>query len=229
MPAVIQKETLHFLVKLDKNNNRDWFQAHKHLYDAAHANALEWVTALLARMSKHDRISNDSPKRAMYRIYSDTRFHKNRPPYTARFAAHFAREKPLLRGGYNVVIKPGASFVSCGFYAPNAEDLKRIRQDIAYNYEDWNRILKARRFRSHFGAMLGDAVKTAPQGFEKDHPAIELIRHKQFFFRHHFSDKEVLSRDFVTRVDQSFRTIRPWFDYMSDILTTNANGESLYI
>lgn len=225
MSAIIHKETLQFLSKLAKNNNRDWFLKNKKLYDAAQANMFAFTEEVMKRFSRHDKISNDNAKRALYRIYADVRFQKDRKPYTARFAAHFGREKPLLRGGYNFVIKPGESYVSCGFYSPNAEDLKRIRQDISYNYEDWNRILNAKKFRSHFGKMRGETVKTAPQGFPKDHVAIELLRHKQFFFRHSFSDKEVLSIEFPKMVDDSFKTIRPWFDYMSDVLTTDANGE----
>lgn len=225
--SCIAPRTLAFLKKLSANNNRDWFLANKHLYDDAQANMIDFVSAVLGQLNKHDKISTDSAKRALYRIYSDVRFHKKRPPYTARFAAHFGREKPFLRGGYNLVIKPGNSFVSCGFYSPNTDDLKRIRQDISYNYEDWNKILKARKFRTHFGEMQGDTVKTAPQGFAKDHPAIELLRYKQFFFRHHFTDKDVLAPDFVKKVNESFKTIRPWFDYMSDVLTTDANGVSL--
>lgn len=223
----ISSRTLLFLKKLAANNNRDWFQANKYLYDDAQSNMLEFVTALLELLNRHDKISTPNAKRALYRIYADTRFHKNRPPYNVQFAAHFGREKPFLRGGYNLVIRPGKSFVSCGFYGPNADDLKRIRTDILYNYEDWNRILNARKFRLHFGSMQGDAVKTAPQGFPKDHPAIELLRYKQFIFRHHFTDKEVTAPDFAKKVNESFRTIRPWFDYMSEVLTTDANGESL--
>lgn len=225
---IILPQTLQFLKKLAANNNREWFQKNKHLYDAAHANVLEFITALLGEMNRHDKISTDSARKAMYRIYADVRFHKNRPPYTARFAAHFGREKPLLRGGYHLVIKPGASYVSCGFYGPNVDDLKRIRQDIDYNFTDWKKILNAKKFKTHYGSMLGETVKTAPQGFPKDHPAIELLRHKQFYFRHAFSDKEVLAADFLKKVNDSFKTIRPWFDYMSDVLTTNANGELVY-
>ncbi len=224
---VVTPKTLQFLKQLAANNNRDWFLKNKQLYDAAQSNMIDFVDVLLAQLNKHDKISTDSARRAMYRIYSDVRFQKNRPPYTARFAAHFGREKPLLRGGYNLVIKPGNSFVSCGFYSPNADDLKRIRQDISYNHSDWKKILNTKKFKTHFGEMLGEQVKTAPQGFPKDHPAIALLRYKQFYFRHNFSDKEVLSKDFVKKVNESFKTIRPWFDYMSDGLTSDANGESV--
>lgn len=226
---VVEPATLKFLKQLAANNNRDWFLAHKPLYDAAHANMLAFVDALLGTLNRHDKIATENARRAMYRIYSDVRFHKDRPPYTARFAAHFGREKPFLRGGYNLVIKPGGSFVSCGFYSPNTDDLKRIRQDIAYNHADWKKILGNRTFKTHFGTLLGEQVKTAPQGFSKDDPAIALLRHKQFYFRHAFTDKEVLSSDFVKKVDSSFKTIRPWFDYMSDVLTTDANGEPLTV
>src|SRR5688572_1610209 len=104
---VIQATSLKFLKQLAANNNRDWFLKHKNQYDAAHANMLSFVEELMVLLNRHDKISTDSARRAMYRIYSDVRFQKNRPPYTARFAAHFGREKPMLRGGYNLVIKPG--------------------------------------------------------------------------------------------------------------------------
>ena len=74
--------------------------------------------------------------------------------------------------------------------------------------------------------MQGTQVKTAPRGFPKDHPAIDLLRYKQFWFEHSFSDKEVLADDFLVKMNQSFKAIRPFFDHMSEILTTNANGES---
>jgi uncharacterized protein (TIGR02453 family) len=228
MSAVISKETLRFLKQLAANNNREWFLKHKHVYDAAHANMLAFTEEVMAQLSRHDKISTESAKRAMYRIYSDVRFQKNRLPYTARFAAHFGREKPLLRGGYNLIIKPGGSLVSCGFYGPDADDLKRIRQDIAHNFAGWKKMLNNRRFKAHFGTMQGEQVKTAPQGFAKDDPAIELLRYKQFIFRHAYSDTEVTEKSFAKKVNESFKTIRPWFDYMSDVLTTNADGESLY-
>jgi uncharacterized protein (TIGR02453 family) len=182
---------------------------------------------LILLMSKHDRIETISGKKALYRIYNDVRFSKDKSPYNPRFAGYMRRTKPLLRGGYYIWIRPGASRVACGFSYPNADDLKRIRQDIADDFTNWNKLLKAAAIKKNFGAMKGGKLKTAPRGFEKDHPAIDLLRFKQYWFEHTFTDKEVLAPDFANNVSKVFKSIRPLFDYMSDVLTTDLNGESV--
>ncbi len=117
--------------------------------------------------------------------------------------------------------------MGCGFGHPNSEDLLRIRKDIEYNYEEWDKMLKRKVLKSTFGAMQGDTVKTAPRGFAKYHPAIELLRYKQYWFERSFSDKEVLSADFLNKVNKTFKAIRPFFDYTSYVLTTDMNGEPI--
>ena len=95
------------------------------------------------------------------------------------------------------------------------------------NFNDWKKLVGNKKFKSAFGEMKGDKVLTAPKNFAKDNTAIKLIRHKQFYFEHRFTDKEVLSRDFLQNINQTFKTLRPYFNYMSEVLTTDANGISL--
>lgn len=105
--------------------------------------------------------------------------------------------------------------------------MQRIREDIAVQYQHWEDILNTPAIKKTFGALRGETLSTAPRGFDKHHPAISLLRHKQFIFQRDFNDKEVTAPDFVQQVSQTFKAIRPYFDYMSEVLTTNANGESL--
>lgn len=217
-----------FLSGLAQNNHKEWFQAHRAEYDAAQANVLAFVQQLLLRMQDHDKLSSTRPKDALYRIYSDTRFHKDKSPYNPRFLIGVGRLKPYLRGGYTLRIQPGNSQIGCGFFGPNADDLKRIRQDIDRNFEEWQAVLAHPSMVQTYGTMLGQQLKTAPQGYSKDHAAVQLLRYKQFIFRHAFTDAEVLAPDFVARVDACFRDIRPFFDHMSELLTTDGNGISLY-
>jgi uncharacterized protein (TIGR02453 family) len=225
---VIQKSTFDFLKKLSKNNNRDWFNSNKDQYETAKQNAESFMDALISRMNTHDRLENISGRKSLYRIYNDVRFSKDKSPYNPRFAGYLKRSKPELRGGYYIWIKPGGSRVGCGFSYPNSDDLLRIRQDITANYADWNKLLKTKSIVRNFDAMLGDQVKTTPRGFSPDDPAIELLRYKQFWFEKEFSDAEVLSKDFVVQVNNTYRSIRPFFDYMTDILGTDLNGESIF-
>jgi len=226
MNAVIEKSTFDFLVKLKRNNNREWFQKNKNQYLEATANVSLWVNELIHLMNKHDEIQTVDAKESLYRIYNDVRFSKDKTPYNPRFAGSLKRQKPQLRGGYYYWIKPGESRVGCGFTYPNSEDLKRIREDIDFNYKTWRKVLSNKKVISAFGTMQGNQVKTAPKGFDKNHPAIDLLRYKQFWFEHSFTDKEVLSPNFAKQVNDIFKNIRPFFDYMSEMLTTNANGES---
>jgi uncharacterized protein (TIGR02453 family) len=226
--SAINKSTLDFLKKLSKNNNREWFEVHKEEYLEAKENAETFMDALIAKMNVHDQLDNPSGKKSLYRIYNDVRFSKNKAPYNPRFAGYLRRVKPMLRGGYYIWIRPGDTHIGCGFSYPNPEDLKRIRMDIESNYDEWNKLLNSRSIKSNFGEMMGEKVKTAPRGFAADHPAIELLKFKQYWFEHSFTDEELLAKDFVGKVNKVFMSIRPFFDYMSDVLTTDLNGESLY-
>ncbi|HEY5823495.1 MAG TPA: DUF2461 domain-containing protein [Cyclobacteriaceae bacterium] len=223
----ISKDTLAFLKKLAANNNRDWFNAHKDQYLKAQLDTQQFMDALIAKMNTHDQLETISGKKSLYRIYNDVRFAKEKSPYNPRFAGYLKRTKPFLRGGYYIWIRPGGSRVACGFSYPNAEDLKRIRLDITTNYSDWNKLLKSKTLRSNFVEMKGEKVKTVPRGFSADNPAIELLRYKQFWFEHSFDDREVTAPDFLLKVNNIFKSIRPFFNYMSEVLTTDVNGESM--
>ena len=224
----IQPATLRFLKELSTNNDRDWFAANKARYTSAHENMCAFVDALIVGMNKHDKIENESGKKSIYRIYSDVRFKKDKSPYNPRFAFSLQRATKFLRGGYYMRIQPGECFLACGFFAPNPQDLKRIREDIDLNYTNWKKLLKNKSIVEYFGGKLsGETVATAPKGFPRDHDAIELLRHKQFILKHTFSDKEVIAEDFLHTANRMYKGVRPFFDYMSEVLTTDANGESL--
>lgn len=223
----ISKHNFDFLKDLKKNNNRDWFLKNKNRYEDAQQNTIALIDALLHEMKKHDNIENVSGKKTLFRIYRDVRFSKDKSPYKNYWGGSFKRATKKLRGGYYFQIAPGDSLVAGGFFSPNPADTLRIRTDMDLNYKDWKKLLSDKKFKETFGNMLGEKVATAPKGFAKENPAIDLLRHKQFYFEHRFSDKEVLSNDFLKVVNQTFKALRPYFDYMSDVLTTDANGISL--
>lgn len=225
--TAINKSTLQFLKDISEHNDRDWFQANKEKYLIAQENMVDFADALIMEMKKHDDLENDSGKKALYRIYNDVRFGKDRSPYKTHFGIRLKRATKQKRGGYYLHICSGNSFMACGFFAPNKEDLKRIRQDIDWNYAEWNRIMNQKELQKYWGSIFGDSVITAPRGYAIEHPGITLLRHKQFLFRHHFTDTEVLSNHFAKELALIFKTIRPWLDHMSEVLTTDLNGESL--
>jgi uncharacterized protein (TIGR02453 family) len=221
----IEKSTFKYLQDLQKNNNRDWFADHKETYLRGQQNAKDVFAEIHANLQKHDEIE----KSKMMRIYRDVRFSKDKTPYKAHFANSFSRLGKELRGGYFLRIRPGESFLAGGFWEPSKEDLFRIRKEIELDASEIKDILKDENYKTHFGGKFESfsELKTAPRGFDKDHPNISLLRKKGFIASKKFSDAEVLSPDFIDSVDESFRALRPFFNLFSDILSTNLNGESL--
>ena len=228
MPPAIDNSTLNFLKSLSKNNNREWFNKNKLSYLHAHENIIGFAEALLHQMRKHDNIETVSGKDSLMRIYRDTRFSKDKTPYKTYFGGGFRRATKKLRGGYYFQIGPGESLVAGGFFSPSPADLLRIRKEIDQNFTDWRKMSSAKPILKTFGEMKGEKLNTAPRGFSKDNPALESLRFKQFYFEKRFTDKEVLSDGFMKELDQTFKNLRIYFDYMSEVLTTDANGVTLF-
>jgi uncharacterized protein (TIGR02453 family) len=221
---MIQASSLDFLKKLKKNNNREWFNDHKTAYQQELALMETFAGALLKQLNAHDEIETPSGKKSLFRIYRDTRFSSDKTPYKTHWSGSFKRATKYRRGGYYFHIEAGNSFVAGGFWGPVPQDLKRIRDDIAFDAAPLRKILKSKTFVSMFQTLKGDQVKTAPKGYDSSHEAIDLLRHKQFLLIRHFSDKEVLSKNFLKEAGLTFKAMRPFFDYMSEVLTTDSNG-----
>lgn len=217
---MITPATFRFLSELKDHNNREWFEANKPRYQAGQKEVLAFGKALAAEMAKHDEL--EPPQ--VFRIYRDVRFSKDKTPYKTHLSGSFTRVGKQRRGGYYFHIMPGGSFIGGGFWAPESKDLKRIRQEIAHDPDELRSIITTAEFRSHFGELQGDQLKTAPQGYAKDHPAIDLLRYKQFLLMRPFSDEEVMAPSFLQQADATFQAMRPLFDYMSEVLTTDENG-----
>lgn len=213
-----------FLKDVEKNNNREWFAKNKPSYVEANEHFKALAEEINAGMQKQDNLE----KMKLYRIYRDVRFSKNKAPYKNSFSGGFARATKALRGGYYFHVQPGGnSMVGGGFWGPNAEDLLRIRQEIAYDAAPLRKIINSASFKKHFGELKGQQLKTAPRDFPKDHPDIDLLRYKSFIVSKTFTDKEVQSPGFSKEVLKYFKATRPFFDYMSEVLTTDTNGVSL--
>ncbi len=221
--TVINKEAFAFLETLAANNNRDWFNDHKDQYKVLDTEVKGFYQQLMEKMRLHDEIE----RLKMFRIYRDVRFSKDKTPYKTHFAGSFSRAGNRLRGGYYLRLKPGETFIATGFWDPNKEDLFRIRKELEMDATVFRKVIEEPDFVKTWGSITGEELKTAPKGFEKDHPDIDLIRKKQFIFVRNFKDSEVFNPDFLNEINDSFKKIRPYFDLMSDILTTNLNGESL--
>ena len=217
------KNTFDFLTQLAENNNKNWFLTHKKEFDELNKNSKVFFTSIFDELNKTDIIE----EMKMFRIYRDVRFSKDKTPYKTHFSSAFVKKKPQLRGGYYLHLQPNESFIGGGFWEPNQEDLLRIRKEFEYDTQTIKEIIEEENFVKTFGILKGEELKTAPKGFDKNHKNIHLIRKKQFLVTKKYSNEEVFSSDFSSTVNKDFLVMRPFFDYMSEVLTTDSNGVSL--
>lgn len=219
-----EDSTLQFLNNLTANNNRIWFTENKPEFTEILNHAKTLFTEMQVNLEKHDEIE----KMKVYRIYRDVRFSKDKTPYNPRLAVSFSRLGAALRGGYFLQIKPGETMIGGGFWQPEKDDLYRLRKEIELDATEFRDVLNATNYKKYFGGTFeGEELKSAPRGFDKEHPDVDLLRKKGFIAIRKFSDKQVLATNFLEEVDATFKAMRPFFNLFSDVLTTNLNGESL--
>lgn len=221
---MILKLNLEMLAKLKANNNREWFSENKKAFQKEENQVKIFFKEIFEELSKID----DLDKMQIFRIYRDVRFSKDKSPYKAHFSVGFVRQKPQLRGGYYLHIENDSCFVGGGFWEPNKEDLNRIRKELSIDASELREIIAQKEFKHYFGTLQGEELKTAPRDFDKNHPNIDLIKKKQYLISRSFSTKEVESPQFNEEIIATFKAMRPFFNYMSDVLSTDLNGISMY-
>lgn len=214
---MIDKATFDFLVQLSKNNNRDWFNDHRQQYELARDNFADFINEMIAEIEKFDPfIADATAKNTVFRIFRDVRFGKNKDPYKTNFGAAMCKGgRKSEYPGYYLHIKPnGESFVGGGVYHPQPNALNAIRKEIAFNQSGFEKIIQAPSFKSTFGTLEGDQLKRPPKGFDKDHPAIEHLKRKDFLMLHKIPDSKVYSTDFKDYCIEQFKLMLPLNEFM---------------
>ena len=219
---MIEPEVFSFFKLLAQNNNRPWFHENKKSYANVRQNIVDFSNDMESRLNLTDSIELGK----LFRINRDVRFSKDKSPYKSNISGYFKRLGDERRGSYYFSFQPGNTFIGGGFYGPNKEDTFRIRKEFEMD-DTINTIVDASDFKNYFGELIGEGVATAPRGFDKDHPNIHWIRKKQWYVMRKFTDERVLDASFVDEVHKTYLAVRPFFDYMSEVLTTNLDGESI--
>ena len=216
MLNTISSSTLQFLKTLEKNNNRDWFNEHKNLYLEAKEEVELFVENLIQEIATFDEeILKIDPKKAVFRIYRDVRFSKNKIPYKTHFGASLGMGKGTKISGYYLHIEPGKSFIAGGVYNPDPAVLKQIRNEIAASGADLLKIIEHQDFRNNFrGLSVEHKLQRVPAGFEKDHPMAEYLKLKSFTVSHPISDEDLLDNHAAENFAKILRTIKPLNDFL---------------
>lgn len=216
------KEGLAFLRRLKRNNNREWFAAHKSEYEEHVKFPMQCYIASMQPLFEDFAPEFDlHPKKSVFRIYRDTRFSGDKTPYKTHSAAHFEltkRPKLFDGAGYYVHIEPGEVFLGGGIYMPDHDQLKLIRTAIAERGEEFLSILNEKKFKKIFSSMNGEKLSRPPKGFLPDHPMIEFLKFKQFFVGLELAEPVCYKRDFLKRSAEAFSVATPFIRFLNSAM-----------
>lgn len=213
----MEKSTLQFLSKLEKNNNRDWFNENKSLYLEAQADVINFVENLIQEIGKFDEdILKLDAKKSLFRIYRDTRFSKDKSPYKNNFGASLGIGKGSQKAGYYIHIQPGKSFVGCGVYQPESNTLKKIRTEISRNGAEFLQIINDKNFKNTFGELSReDQLKKIPQGFEKEDLMADYLKLKSFVVLKNITDTEILDKNAVENLGSYLKSAKEFNAFLN--------------
>ena len=216
----INRSTLDFLTELKQNNNRDWFYANRKRYDEARKNYESFVQALINEIVRFEPILRGlEASSCMYRINRDIRFSPDKTIYKTHMGAFIVkggkRNGDRFPGYYFHVEPGGNSLVAGGAYMPPAPWLNAIREKIDLRGKELISVANNNDFKRYFGRIEGEKLKSAPKGYQRDHPYIELLRFKSFLAEMSFSDAEITSVECFTNVVNAFRAMKPLNDFLS--------------
>ena len=215
---MIQLATLEFLKGLKENNNKIWFEENRKAYEAAKADNLALVTNLLQRVGEWDAgVKKMQPKECIFRINRDIRFSANKAPYKTNMGLWMsAGGKSSNMAGYYLHIEPNNSFLAGGFYMPEAQILKNIRQEIDYNLDSFTQLLNEPRFKKYFSELGGEKLKNAPKDYPKDHPGVEYLKHKSFTVHHALTDEQLTSPNAEKYIADAWEAMYPFIQFLNN-------------
>ena len=217
---MIEPQTLKFLKQLKKNNNKQWFDAHRKEYEAARIDFQNFIQLVIDELGKTDlSIAGQSARNCLFRINRDIRFSKDKSPYKTNFGASIkAGGKKSNFAGYYFHLEPGHSFAGGGLWMPANEDLKKVRQEIDYCFKEFKSLISKADFKKTFGDLYTTAeisLSTAPKGYEKDNPALHYLKLKCFIAERTFADEELTKGSLHRKTITAFETLMPLLRFIN--------------
>ncbi len=220
---MIQKATLKFLAELKKNNHKPWFDANRTAYDEAKKDFAAFIQAVLDGLSKTDpSIAHLAAKDCMFRINRDVRFSKDKSPYKTNMGAFMNKGgKKAMTAGYYFHMEPGGSFAGGGLYMPMPEQLKKVRQELDYNFSDFKKIVLSKKFESVYGSLDRDSeylLSRVPKGYEPDNPAADYLKLKSFVATYQLKDAQLTSPTLVKETIAGLKALQPLLEFLNTAL-----------
>ena len=217
---MLQPQTLKFLSQLKKNNNKPWFDAHRGQYEAARIDFSNFVQLVIDALQKTDTtITGLTAKECQFRINRDVRFSKDKRPYKENFGAFICRGgKKSIYAGYYFHLAPGNSFIGGGLWMPEPDNLKKVRQEIDYNWDEFQSILKNKNFKKIYSDLLktGDlSLSRMPKGYEEDNPASDYLKLKSLIAETKFADEDLTKSSLHKKTVGAFETLQPFLNFIN--------------
>ena len=222
---MITKEALHFFEDLVANNNTEWMHANKKRYENFKKDYHNYIASILSEMKPLDKTLEPlEVKNCTFRINRDIRFSKDKSPYKTNIGVWFTQNKFRKNSaGYYIHFEKGNSFIAGGVWCPEPDELKKIRKEIAFFYEDLEHIVQDKKFKSEFGALTSDetnTLKKAPKDFDATHPAIAFLKLKSFTASEKIDDKLFLDKNFSKIIAQKLIILKPINDFLNRAIET---------
>ncbi|MBN3580866.1 DUF2461 domain-containing protein [Algoriphagus aestuarii] len=220
---------LKFLSELAENNHKEWIDANKKWYLECKEEFLEDVAVILKGLAEREPVFEAfKPKDCVFRQNRDVRFSANKDPYKTNFAAYFSPKGKKSEGpGYYLHIQPGQSFIGGGIWMPQGETLKKIRKEIDYSGGELMKIENHPNFKSAFGEIQGEKLKTSPRDYDAEHEFIEYLKLKSFTVTTALKDQVINSGQFIQVALDTFHTMRPFQDFLSRAVEEVEDGSGI--
>lgn len=223
---MLEAQTLRFLSQLKKNNNKPWFDSHRAQYEAAKIDFSNFIQLVIDAVQKSDTtITGLTAKECQFRINRDIRFSKDKRPYKENFGAFICRGgKKSIYAGYYFHLAPGNSFIGGGLWQPEPENLKKVRQEIDYNWEEFGSILKNKNFKKIYGDLYkGEdmSLSRVPKGYEEGNPAIDYLKLKSLIAETTIGDEELTKSTLHKKTVTAFEALQPLLNFINRSLDSD--------
>ncbi|MDR0364167.1 MAG: DUF2461 domain-containing protein [Bacteroidales bacterium] len=220
------KSVIDFLEQLANNNNREWFSENKDLYAAARNEVLGFLGKLVQKLVQIDSSIQGftDPSQALFRIYRDVRFSKNKAPYKTHFGAFFAKGgRTSMYPGYYIHFEPENTLISGGTWCPDPPLLKKIRQEIYYNGEALVKILEKPKFKKLFpGLDDQEKLKRIPAGYPSDFEYEDFLKYKHYTVSAFIPENILFSDKLESYILDVFETLQPFNAFFQTIIDEEA-------
>lgn len=217
---MLEPQTIKFLKALRKNNNKPWFDAHRPQYEAARIDFSNFIQLVIEDLQRSDTtITGLSSRDCLFRINRDIRFSHDKTPYKSNFGASIKRGgRKSAFAGYYFHCEPGQSFIGGGLWMPESPNLKKLRQEIDYNYDELKEILNEKKFKKIYGDVFrgGDvSLSTMPKGYEKDNPAAGYLKLKSMIAETTVQDEELTKASLHKKTIDAFLALQPLLNFIN--------------